>query len=121
MNAKISQELHLFEWYRALFCANCVTDRLSCQACSALLSQSVKEKEAIFTIQKSHSSNTFPKLDNPLCSGLPPALSTFEQSALGNEKKEALSRENEKNSLLSSSLPTHILLLSTGEQLAAAE
>ena len=28
---------------------------------------------------------TLPKLDNPLCSGLPSALSTFEQSALEKE------------------------------------
>lgn len=88
MNAKISQELHLFEWYRALFCANCVTDRLSCQACSALLSQSKKKKScSIYYSEKSLLSNTFPKLDNPLCSGLPPALSTFEQSALGKWEK----------------------------------
>ena len=25
---------------------------------------------------------TFPNFDNPLCSGIPPGLSTFEQSAL---------------------------------------
>ena len=31
---------------------------------------------------------TFPKLDNPLCSGLPSALSTFEQSALWGENEK---------------------------------
>ena len=87
-SAKISQELHLFEWHRGPFCANYVTGRLSCPADSVLLSQSVQAKkhDLIVEIKEYFKGRlTFPKLDNPLCSGLPSALSTFEQSAL--EKK----------------------------------
>ena len=45
---------------------------------------------------------TFPKLDNPLCSGLPSALSTFEQSALWgeNEKEFFITGLPDKNQTL---------------------
>lgn len=50
---------------------------------------------------------TFPKLDNPLCSGLPSALSTFEQSAL--KKKTRFTH-------LSFPLPPFLLGLDSGRQ-----